>query len=270
MSPGEPDETIVRGWRAALEARYAESQNRTTRLSLLAKEAPNLPRLLAELAGLQQQLAANEETLTATDEKRSAAELDHQLAARRLAEISAKREEAQTRAGQLQWVRTTKPNYEQILQRQRVITEELSRAASALEQHHASEERALSDLHTYENLLTQANERLATKRAEFVALQDLNASIPDWRANQSRLSSIGEAEQALLHSLESLQADERQLSPRLVTLGAEEARLSRQIADVDQSQSDLKRLLSQLQGHVRDGICPLCGEDHGSKDELIR
>ncbi|MGC2285330.1 MAG: SMC family ATPase [Candidatus Acidiferrum sp.] len=270
MSPGEPDATVVRGWRAALEARYAESQNRTTRLSLLAKEAPNLPRLLAELAGLQQQLAANEETLTATDEKRSAAELDHQLAVRRLAEISAKREEAQTRAGHLQWVRTTKPNYEQILQRQRAITEELSRAASTLEQHRASEEKALSDLHTHENLVTQASERLATKRAESVALHALNTSIPDWRANQSRLSSVGEAEQALLHSLESLRADERQLSPRLVTLGAEEARLSRQIAEVDQSQSDLKRLLSQLQGHVRDGICPLCGEDHGSKDELIR
>lgn len=270
MSPGEPDATLVRGWRAALESRFAESQSRTARLSLLAKEAPTLPRLLAELAGLQQQLKTNEDRLTATDEKRSAAALDHQLAARRLAEIAAKREQARTRAGQLEWVQTTKPNYEQILQRQRVITEELSRATSALEQYRASEEKALSTLHTYDNLVKQASEILATKRAESAALLVLNTSLPEWRANQSRLSSIGEAEQALLHSMESLRAAEHQLSPRLVTLSAEEARLSRQIAEVDQSQSDLKRLLSQLQGHVRDGICPLCGEDHGSKDELIR
>jgi exonuclease SbcC len=47
-------------------------------------------------------------------------------------------------------------------------------------------------------------------------------------------------------------------------------RLVRQIAEVDQSQSELKRLLSQLQGHVRDGTCPLCGEPHGSKDNLLR
>jgi DNA repair exonuclease SbcCD ATPase subunit len=25
-----------------------------------------------------------------------------------------------------------------------------------------------------------------------------------------------------------------------------------------------------LQGHIRTGTCPLCGEDHGSKDELVR
>ena len=25
-----------------------------------------------------------------------------------------------------------------------------------------------------------------------------------------------------------------------------------------------------MQGHVRTGTCPLCGEDHGSKDELLR
>jgi len=270
MSPGEPDPTAVRGWRAALEARYAESQSRTTRLSLLAKEVPNLPRLLAELSELQEQLKINEDRLTATDEKRNAAETDHQLAVRRLTECTTKREDAHTRAGQLQWVQSTKPNYEQILQRQRLITEELNRATSILGQDNSSEEKALSNLHAHENLITQATGILTTKRAESVALQVLNSSVPEWRRNQSRLTSVGEAERALLRSLESLREDEHKLSPSLVTLGTEEARLSRQIADVDQSQSDLKKLLSQLQGHVRDGLCPLCGEDHGSKDELIR
>ena len=46
--------------------------------------------------------------------------------------------------------------------------------------------------------------------------------------------------------------------------------MSRQIAEVDKSQSELKTLLSQLQGHILTGTCPLCGEDHGSKDELVR
>ncbi|HVB57994.1 MAG TPA: AAA family ATPase [Candidatus Acidoferrales bacterium] len=270
MSPGQPDATVVRGWRATLEARYAESQSRTTRLSLLAKEAANLPRMLAELAGLQQQLATNEQILSATDEKRTAAEMEHQLAARQLAEITAIREEAQTRAALLEWIRTTKPSYAQILQRHGEITEELSRATSALEQHRASEEKALGDLRTHEHLAAQAGEKLAAKRAEFLALQTLNSTIPEWRANQARLAAVIEAEQASLHSSESLRAEEGQLSPQVVTMGAEEARLSRQIAEVDQNQSELKRLLSQMQGHVLDGICPLCGEDHGSKDELIR
>ena len=69
--------------------------------------------------------------------------------------------------------------------------------------------------------------------------------------------------------MEGLHSQEQEISPQLSAVTAEEARLSRQIAEVDKSQSELKTLLSQLQGHIRTGICPLCGEDHGSKDELV-
>jgi len=72
----------------------------------------------------------------------------------------------------------------------------------------------------------------------------------------------------VVKSLESLRAEERELSLQFTAVATEEARVSRQIAEVDKSQSELKNLLSQMQAHVRSGTCPLCGEDHGSKDEL--
>jgi len=53
-------------------------------------------------------------------------------------------------------------------------------------------------------------------------------------------------------------------------VATEKAQVSHQIAEVDKSQSELKNLLSQMQVHIRSGSCPLCGEDHGSKDELVR
>jgi len=270
VAPEEPDAAAVRGWRASLEARHAESQSRTARLSGLAKEAAGLPGMLAELAGLRQQLAEKEQTLGAADEQRIAAELGVQRTEQRLAEMATKRAEAQTRAGLLEWVRTTKPGYAQILERQREVTDELNRATSALAQHRASESKATDGLRTQENLAAQATERLATKRAELVAVQALYETTAAWRANHTRLAAVVEAERISLSSLELLRAEERELSPQVAALAAEDARLSRLIAEVDQSQSELKRLLSQLQGHIRDGTCPLCGEHHGSKDELIR
>ncbi|MGH7836645.1 MAG: hypothetical protein ACREQC_02330, partial [Candidatus Binataceae bacterium] len=56
----------------------------------------------------------------------------------------------------------------------------------------------------------------------------------------------------------------------LTAAAAEEARISRHVAELDKSQSELKNLLSQLLGHVSTGICPLCGENHGSRNELVR
>ena len=266
----ELDAVVVRGWRASLEARYAESQSRNARLSILAKETIALPRMLIELAGLKRQLAQKEHALGAADEKRIGEELALQRSEQWLTEIAAKRSEAQTRVGLLEWVRTTQPRYAQLLEKQRSLNAELNRMIAALEKHHVSEGRAAADVRTQEDLAAQAADKLATKRAELAAVQALEETTSAWHANQAQLAAVVESEQAALRSLESLRMEERDLLPQVTALSAEEARLSLQIAEVDKSQSELKKLLSRVQGHVRNGTCPLCGEDHGSKDELIR
>lgn len=270
VTPEEPDAAVVRGWRASLEARHAESVSRSARLSGLARETAGLPRMLVELTSLQQQLSQKEQAGSATDEKRIAAELGLQRAQQRLAEMTAKRAQAQAHAALLEWIRTTKPGYAQLLDTQRQVNEGLNRATAALAEHRASEEKAAGGLRTHEDLAAQAAESLAIKRAELVAVKTLIETTAAWQANRTRLVTVVEPEQVALRSLESLRAEERELSTQIAALGAVEIRLSAQISEVDQNQSQVKRLLSQLQGHVRSGTCPLCGEDHGSKDELIR
>ena len=46
--------------------------------------------------------------------------------------------------------------------------------------------------------------------------------------------------------------------------------LARRVADAETSQSELRTLVSQLQSHVGTGVCPLCGQDHGSRDQLLQ
>src|SRR5262249_50008834 len=76
----QPDAADVRGWRAALEGRHAESESRSARLGELAKEAAGLPAALAELTTAREQLAERERALSAVDEKRRVAELEAQRA----------------------------------------------------------------------------------------------------------------------------------------------------------------------------------------------
>lgn len=102
------------------------------------------------------------------------------------------------------------------------------------------------------------------------ALHLLNESLAIWEANRARLAATAQAEQDSLDSLELLRIKERGLSEQSAAIAENEAQLSRQIAEVDGNQSVLRRLLSQLQRHVQDRTCPLCGKDHGSKEELIR
>ena len=264
----KPDPLIVRGWRASLESRIAEGQSRSARLSSLAKEAAGLPQARADLAGLQQQLAEKEKALANTEERRTAAELELQHAQRRLDEVNFRSGETQTKADVLKWVRATKPIYARLIEQERTINAELNSATEALAQHRTNEERATSKLRNQNDLAAQATEKLNTKRAELTAVQSLNELLASWQSNRDRLAAIVELEQTAVKSLESLRAVARELAPQVIAVTAEEARISRQVAQLDENQSELRNLLSQLMGHVRDGICPLCGVDHRSKDEL--
>jgi exonuclease SbcC len=269
VTPQRPDTSIVRGWRASLESRIAEGQSRSDRLSSLAKEAAGLPQMRADLLGLQQQLSEKEQAFANTEQKRAVAELELQRAQRSLDEINTRSREIQAKVAVLKWVRATKPIYVGLIEKERTISAELSSATEALALHRTNEEKAIADARRQNDLAAQATEKLKAKRGELTAAQTLNELLASWQVNRIRLTAISELEQAAVKSLESLRAGSREIVPQLSAATAEEARISRLVAQLDENQSGLRTLLSQLMGHVHNGICPLCGEDHGSKDELV-
>ncbi len=270
VTPAMPDVTMVRGWRAALESRYSQIETASERLAVLAKEVAGLPRTRAELEDLQQELAHKERTLKAAEEKRIAAQLAVQHADQRLAEMTAKRVEAQARADLYLWVRNAQPGYARLVAQQRELGAELERATEALAELRAAENKAVGELHSKEAAATQFAKELEARRVDLVAAQALHQAIPAWLANRTRLAVVLQSEEVQLKALESLRAEERELAPQLAAVTADEARLARQIAEADKNQSELRVLISQLQRHVNTGTCPLCGEDHGSKDQLLQ
>jgi exonuclease SbcC len=270
VQPGRPDAATMRGWRALIDARHRDSQNLSERLSSLTKEVAGLPKMRADLAGLQQQIPQSEQALGVCEEKRVAAELALRRAEQRLTEMNAKCTEALSRSLLLEWLRTTKPVYTHLVEEQRTLKDQTNHLTDTVAQLRAAEEKAAIDLRTQGIRATQATDQLKARRVESASVQSLIEATAKWQTNRIRLASVIESELAVRKSLELSQSEEREISPQLNTTRAEEARLARQIAEVDKSQSELKNLLSQLQGHIRNGTCPLCGEDHGSKDELVR
>ena len=266
----KPNATTIRGWRAALESQHSQTRAAIERLSLLAKEVAALPGTRAELAALQLQLNEKEQTLKVSEEKRIAAELAIQPAEQRLAEMTAKRVEAQVRADLLEWIRNTQPHYAQLIARQQQLNVEWQHATDELTQLRLAEDKAVGELHSRETAAAQAAEKLKVRREELSELEGLRETVPVWYANRTRLSEVLQSEHALVKASELLRARGRELAPQSAAAGAEEARLIRQISEADKDKGELRILISQLQGHVRTGTCPLCGEDHGSKEKLLQ
>lgn len=269
VTAAKPDITITRGWRADIESRHSNAQSKTERLSILAKEVGRVPQTEKDLSAAQQQLKEKEETLRTSEEDRVATELALQRAEQRLVEITGKRSAAQSRTDLIEWVRNTQPLHEKLVALQGQLGAELQRANEALAEARLIEDNARKKLLAQESLAQQAAEKLKTGRTDLTALNALQETIPRWQASRTRLSTIVQSEQALLKSLELTRAEGREITHKFAAATAEEARLAHQISEVDKNQTELRTLVSQLQGHVRTGTCPLCGEDHGSKDKLL-
>ena len=270
VTPAKPDITMVRGWRAMLESKHSHSRTTSERLSILTKEVARLPQIRTELVTGQEKLAQKELSLKTTQEKRIATENILQRAKQKLSEMTAKRQEMEARADLLEWVRNTQPGYARLLEHQRGLSAELQRVTEALAQLIHAEDKAVNVLRSREAAVAQATEKLKTRRSELDVVQSLRERIPSWQKNRKKLATVLQSEQSQIRTLDLLRVEEQELAPQFVAVNAKEAQLARKIAEVDKNQSELRSIVSQLQGHVHMGTCPLCGEDHGSKDQLLQ
>jgi DNA repair exonuclease SbcCD ATPase subunit len=178
--------------------------------------------------------------------------------------------DAEASADLYEWFRNNQPVYTQRVARQRQLSAEAKLATEALAKLRTTEDKVVGELRSREAAFAQATENLKIRRAVLAAVRALQETTPKWEANRTRLSAVLQSERAQLKALDQLRVEVSDLAPLLAAASAEEARLAREIAEVDKNQSELRLLVSQLQGHVHTGTCPLCGRDHGSKDELLQ
>ena len=110
---------------------------------------------------------------------------------------------------------------------------------------------------------------LENNRSTLSRLQELYDAVETWRDNQARVAELNALEAKSNSSLKDLSANEQVISSQSMRNAASQDKVQRQIAAMDHKQSELRRLLSRLEGHIHDGCCPLCGHDHGSMSRLL-
>jgi exonuclease SbcC len=270
IGPEKVDASVLRGWRASLEGRLAESHTRSNRLSALAKEIGDIARTRSEVIRLQGLISEKDRVLGEAAEKHVATDALFKRAEQHGAELRREVASTQTRIDLLQWIRLKRPQYDQLIQGERGASDVLTRTTSTLTQDRVIEESTAGELRKLDELTAQRSEALKIAREQLAAMERVSESIAVWRAKRTRLNAVIELEGAAAKSLEALRTEAQDLATRAAAITAEEARIAWSVSEVDKSQSELKRLASQLAGLVQTGTCPLCGEDHGSREELLR
>lgn len=219
---------------------------------------------------LRAQIGAGDARRVAAEQAKASVQQQLDAVHKRIAEIAAQIRQAQSTLDNLKWVRDQRPGYATALNSLNAQTERLNRAIETIAADRNRSATAAADLQQKSNQLATSVEWQAAAKTRFADLEALRAALGPWKASIDRLAEITQQEAALNETLQELRTAELTLHAQLDSNAPQQAALERVIADADRSQSELRQLLSQLQKHVTDSNCPLCGVDHGSQDELVR
>jgi DNA repair protein SbcC/Rad50 len=270
ITPGARDAQSVRSWRAAIQVHLTEKRLLAGRLAELAKDAARMPSLRDDVSRLGKQIESKGKSLAQTEANRVAAENELRAVEKATAEYRAKRSEILNLTEILDWALKTAPAFADLVSQEQLIVQDLGLVKAALGEAGEEASRLSSEIAALEDALVGQSESASSRRGLAATLHTLSEAVPSWRSNRTQLLVQNELEANNLNALDQLGQNERELASKVALLKSEAERTGRQIAEVDRNSSEIKKLLSQLQGHARTGTCPLCGEDHGSREELLK
>lgn len=261
---------VIRAWRAAVATRHAEHLTKAQRLTEISKNLVALPESRQLLQTRSDALAGTERELAGAETRRVEAELASRRADQSLAGQIEKLKEFTTRKQLLEWIRSTKPRYIEALTQERKLAAELEVIAGELRDQRNREEKLAVDFQAAEADFIQRAARAASLQQQLNLLTSVLETHPRYIEQSSRHKALQNENRTSEQVLTDLQPLLRELTQDQSNLSAEEKRLNIQIKQVAAQQSDLKRLLTDLAGHIHSGICPICAADYGAKENLLQ
>ena len=142
------------------------------------------------MQALQLRLHEAETRRKAAEHQRNELQQTHQQAQNELASIVARLNQAQTNFNNWTWLRDTRPGYFNLLAAEKNAAIQLGAASVAVEAARNNYARAAAELGTREVASKAAIEKAAAIRTRLELINQLRATMPQWRIAASRLQHV--------------------------------------------------------------------------------
>ena len=266
---GKPDLATLRGWRATFATRDVGVRERMEKLRGCLGTVELLPRRKSALAVRGAHLDKAKAAVSDAARCRDVAVEEHAARVERLSSIERELIDCERNLERVSWLEENVPRY---ADRVREEAETHSRLKAAQDRVEATEtrervwsERLRSAKEERSDVLKraeQADERLAEPR-------ELLAALDVWTTRRLRVGTIGEEMSRCEHEAGELKLSEQALFETIQALEQDENQLRSQIEAREEQRNELSTLVAQIEYHIEGGVCPVCGEDHGSAATLL-
>ncbi len=265
----EPKLESVRSWRASLETRSSSLDKRSQALRACVSLLEELPRQRQALVRAKRRLESVSSQVAGARKRTS--ELGDRCREKegRIDQMRARLTYLDERLETLAWVERTKGAHATLKAEVESLSDQLDEKTRDLE-HLGDMEKSLSKrLDDRERRKTSLALALAEKRSELRRGHTILEGMEGWQAKRKRLRTIREKEAGLRNAVMDGWRSTERLQAVLQAEEEKERRLAAEIAIFEEKHGELNELIGTLEDHIEDGVCPTCGQDHGSRRQLL-
>ena len=270
VDEAKPTTETTREWRAMVESALKNAQDRLRQLQMTEsgfaqfdKNRHALQNTVAQISKLEKLL--KEQTDEQERQKEAFDKLTYSLEQERaVLALTKSRLRNLKKLGDLQEIhRKTVSSIHQWQEELKRVVGEIEKTTVELQPLFASAE----------NLRTQIAKLGDTTRdhsQQIQSLSEIQDALPLWQENRALTISLQEAIAKVQLAIRNLNAGIDELKAGMTGREQELAAYEEKYKEFSANQTELSRLLDELETHVVNGICPTCGADHKSRAMLIQ
>ena len=263
------DQSTIRGWRVMLEARLTELRNTRDRLSSLTDRVASLRRFDDQVSELENERKTHEKERASISKRLKDEKARLLLINSRLETLRKQTTDAEIHREALMWLIAQQREFIALSRDEDRASEAIDKAKDALITARREAKSATDKERSVGRELRRIKDALVVLRSRLKLLRELEEVRQAWQENRASLKANLQQDLELNQGIRALEGEQRHAELEKQEVLKQQVSLESSVTQADRTQSELKQLLSQLQGHVKTGTCPLCGVDHGSVESLV-
>jgi exonuclease SbcC len=270
VASDEPDISMVRGWRALLEAAAEQGRLKKGRLVSAQATASEAKSLKLQIAARTAELAAK--NVEATSGAKVLAELEAKLreTVSAVDPLAARGTSLSERKATLARLRGAKPVYDEACRVEFRLTADIvplavRRATTAAKVTEEVQRLREAEAHRQRIIKEISSTRNLTEIATVLV-----ARVRDWQSNVVRIRELETARTESARRVTAVQKEAEVITAAAHEAVANEQRIAAQLQQLEARETELQTLIASLEPYALGVECPVCGVEHASPQELKR
>ena len=267
--PKEFNKEVIREWRSKIAVQKGSITQNLEPIEKLEAKFPELLNLRKKLQEKSLKLTQKEELLSKLNKNYSNKKKEIDVSNAKLKRMFSEERNLSLKRENLNWLLQAKIEHQQFKEQVAKENENYRDIQAKLLELSPKIEKLRFENKASEETIGKITSEIKILENSFKELSNFEKSVGNWLKTANRHKELRVYLQRTGQEVDDVKNKLRSKKDELNTAIIDRDKLRKNIDDLQQNQSELRTLLDNIEGHLLNNICPVCGTQHRSREELI-